>query len=96
MERKNIRILLNEPNFTQLCKMGYFTHNGSLGKSDIHITKADMKQIATGKVLVKDSGILGGDIFEIALQDIGLVLIREILRRSPVFSEMASDVEFNK
>jgi len=93
MEKNEIRILLNEPNFTQLCKTGFYTHRGEFGKTDVYITKADMKEIATGKILTKE---VDDSVIKFALSDIGLVLIREILRRSPIYSEMASDIEFNK
>ena len=40
METKEIRIVLNEMTFTNLCKSGFFTHNSpEFGKSDIHIYK---------------------------------------------------------
>ena len=52
-----------------------------------------MKEIATGKILEKEAD---GELFKFALQDIGIVLIREILRRSPIYSEMANDIDFNK
>lgn len=93
MEKNEIRILLNESNFTQLCKTGFYTHRSGFGKTDIYITKADMKEIATGKILTKE---VDDSVVKFALSDIGLFLIREILRRSPIYSEMASDIEFNK
>lgn len=94
MERKEIRILLTESSFTQLCKTGFYTNNrGPFSKTDIYITKSDMKEISTGKILEKE---VGGEIFKFTLQDIGIVSIREILKRSPIYSEIANDIDFNK
>jgi len=87
---KEIRILLNETNFTNLCKSGYFTYRSpQYGSIDIRLTKPDMKVITTGDILTKD---VGGEIFQIALQDIGLELIREIIKRSPVYSDMYYEI----
>lgn len=87
---KETRILLNETNFTNLCKSGYFTHRSELyGSSDIRLTKSDMKIITNGKILEK---YIGDEIIKIALQDIGLELIKEIIRRSPVYSDMYYEI----
>jgi hypothetical protein len=87
---KETRILLTETTFTNLCKSGYFVHRSEMGGSiDIRITKADMKVITSGKILEKD---LGDEMIKIALQDIGLELIREIVRRSPVYSDMYYEI----
>lgn len=85
-----IRILLTEATFTNLCKSGYFTHKSpQYGSVDIRLTKADMKVITSGKILTKD---IGGEVFQIALQDIGFDLIREIIRRSPMYSDMYYEI----
>jgi len=87
---KETRILLTEATFTNLCKSGYFVHRSQSGGSiDIRITKSDMKVITSGQILEKD---LGDEIIKIALQDIGLELIREIVRRSPMYSDMYYEI----
>lgn len=87
---KEIRILLNEVTFTNICKAGFLSHRGeSYGTIDIPITKNDIKQLATGKIITKD---MGDDMIKIALQDIGFYLIKEIIRRSPMYSEMYYEI----
>lgn len=87
---KETRIILTESRFTHLCKLGYFTHRSeNQTKTDVYITKSEMKEIATGKVLEKQ---VGYDIVKFALQDIGMDLVREIVRRSPIYSEMAYEL----
>ena len=87
---KETRFLLTETTFTNLCKSGYFTHRSPLyGSIDIRLTKPDMKVITKGDILEKD---LGGEVVKIALQDIGLDLIREIIRRSPMYSDMYYEI----
>lgn len=86
---KETRILLNETSFTNLCKMGYFTHNGQLGTTNITITKRDIKNLAQGEIVIKE---FSDEIIKIALQDIGFYLIKEIIKRSPIFSEVYYEI----
>lgn len=83
---KEIRILLNETSFTNICKMGYITQRrDDVGTFDVSITKADLKQISTGEVLEKE---VNGVTIKMALRDIGSELIKEIIKRSPIYSDM--------
>jgi len=83
---KETRILLTETTFTNLCKSGFISQKSPMyGSIDINITKSDMGEITKGDILTKN---VGGELFKIALQDIGLTLIREIIKRSPMYSEM--------
>lgn len=86
---KETRISLNETNFTNLCKMGYFTHNGQLGTTNITITKRDIKKLASGDIVIKE---FSDEIIKIALQDIGSYLIKEIIKRSPMFGEVYYEI----
>lgn len=86
---KETRILLNETNFTNLCKMGYFTHNSQLGTTNITITKNDIKKLASGEIVIKD---FSDEVIKIALQDIGSYLIKEIIKRSPMFGEVYYEI----
>lgn len=84
------RILLNETTFTNLCKSGFLTQKDpQYGTIDLHITSMDMKNLASGGIVTKD---INGSLFKIALQDIGLELIKEIIRRSPVYSQMYYEI----
>ena len=87
---RETRILLTEITFTNLCKSGFLTQRSPLyGTIDINITKSDMGVITRGDILTKD---IGGELFKIALQDIGLTMIREIVKRSPIYSEMYYEI----
>lgn len=88
------RILLTETTFTNLCKSGSLTHQwpkggSQYGSTNIYITKSDMKKLTSGDILEKN---FDDDIVKIALQDIGLELIREIIRRSPIYSELYYEI----
>jgi TRAP-type mannitol/chloroaromatic compound transport system substrate-binding protein len=86
---KETRILLNETTFTNLCKMGYFTHLGELGTQNVTITKTDIKRLSKGEIISKD---FSNETIKIALQDIGFELVKEIIKRSPMFSEMYYEI----
>lgn len=84
MENKEIRTVLNEVTFTNLCKMGYIR-----AKSDILFNKLDIKELISGNILEKNEN---DAIYKFMLQDIGKDNIREILKRSPVFSELSNEI----
>jgi TRAP-type mannitol/chloroaromatic compound transport system substrate-binding protein len=86
---KETRILLNELTFTNLCKMGYFSHQSGTGRTDISITKMDIRKLFAGDIVIKE---FSDEIIKITLQDIGIETIKEIVKRSPVFSEMYYDL----
>jgi hypothetical protein len=80
-----IRTLLNEVSFTHLCKKGIITHGTGYTKTDVYFTKVDMKNLASGEIVTKHEN---DQTFQYLLQDIGLELIKEIIRRSPIYGEM--------
>ena len=83
---KETRISLNETNFTNLCKRGFFPHQSAgHGRTDVYLTKADMKELMTGKIIEKN---IDEEVIKIALQDIGSDLITEIVKRSPIYSDI--------
>jgi hypothetical protein len=87
---KETRILLTETTFTNLCKSGFIPQKSDMyGSIDVNITKSDMSVITKGDILTKD---IGGELFKIALQDIGFTLIKEIIKRSPMYSEMYYEI----
>lgn len=90
MEEKEIRILLNEDSFTHLCKVGFLKHQSpELGKTDIHFYKVDIITLTKGEILTKE---VGTEIFKFALADIGLEMIREIIKRSPIYYELSTQI----
>lgn len=86
MEKKEFRIVFDEISFTNLCKMGFITHNSPvMGRTDIHITKADLRKLMTGEIIEKD---VATEKFKFALADLGIEMIKEIIRRSPIYSDI--------
>jgi hypothetical protein len=81
MENKEIRILLTEDTFSQLCKIGFVSQRDSLGKIDIHFYKNDILELCSGKIVTK----IFGEVFKFALQDLGIDMIREMVKRSPIY-----------
>jgi len=81
---KEYKITLNEFLFTNVCKFGFIIHQSDLGRIEIPITKRDIKAIATGELLKKSTS----DNYEIILQDIGFELTKEIIKRSPMYSDL--------
>lgn len=90
MERKEIRTTLTESSFTGLCKNGYVKHQSTLsGAYDIRFTKNDMKHLCQGDIIEK---VTDDSILKFAIQDIGKDLIREIVKRSPIYSELSQEI----
>ena len=50
---------------------------------DIHFYKVDILQLVKGEIVTKE---MGNETFKFALQDLGTEIIREIGKRSPIFS----------
>jgi hypothetical protein len=90
MSKKEIRTVVNEQLFTNFCKSGFIKHKSDIsGPQDIRFSKIDMKNLATGQILEKETDDV---IYKFALQDIGKDLIREIVKRSPIYSELAEEI----
>ena len=90
MEKREIRTSLNEAMFTNICKHGFIRHQSTLsGTYDIRFTRVDMKQLCLGEILEKQTD---DAILKFALQDLGLEMIREIVKRSPIYSELAQEI----
>lgn len=81
-----VRTSLNEESFTNICKFGYITKQiPQEGTRDIRFTNSDIKELSTGNILTKEEGDVK---FLFLLQDIGSELIREIIKRSPIYSNV--------
>lgn len=78
---KENRIVVTETMFTNICKNGSFMRMG--------FTKAEIKTISTGQILEKEKE---DELFKFALQDIGKDTIIEILKRSPIYSDLAYEL----
>lgn len=87
---KEIRILLTEDSFTNLCKIGFIKHQTpELGRFDIQFYKLDITDLAKGKIVTKQ---FGNEVIKFMLQDIGLETIREIIKRSPIYYELSNQI----
>lgn len=86
MENNNeFRIMLNENTFTNLCKYGFVIHTSKEnGRVELNITRNDIHKLYKGEIIEKRIGF----VYKIALQDIGKGYIKEIIKRSPVYSQL--------
>jgi hypothetical protein len=90
MEKREIRTSLNESMFTNICKHGFIRHQSTLsGTYDISFTRIDIKHLCKGEVLEKQTD---DAVLKFGLQDIGSDLIREIVKRSPIYSELSQEI----
>jgi hypothetical protein len=90
MEKKEIRASLNEAHFTNICKHGFIKHQSTLtGTYDIRFTKSDMKKLSEGEILEKEAD---DATLKFSLQDLGSETIREIVKRSPIYSDLAQEI----
>jgi hypothetical protein len=87
---KENRILLTEPMFINLCKKGYYTAVENNSKNDLYFTKEDIKLLTNGKVVTKEASYEQTN-WLFMLQDIGNDMINEILKRSPIYSEISAN-----
>ena len=86
------KILLNETTFTNLCKSGYLSFQGKFGKNDVYFTKLDLKELSQGNIVTKE---YTDEVVKVALQDIGAELIKEIIKRSPIYGDMYYEIQYN-
>ena len=88
---KEIRILLNYPMFTNLCKMGFYNEENISERIQLYFTKEDIRLLINGKVVEKESSYTNTN-YMFMLQDIGFENINEILKRSPIFSDLVGNL----
>jgi hypothetical protein len=82
------RILLNDVTFTSLVKKGYVIYDSK----EITLTSREVASLCQGKIVEKQEMEWTGPVdYKIALADIGFDMINEILKRSPIFSELAGN-----
>ncbi len=87
---KEIRNSLNEVAFTNICKHGFIKHQSSLsGSYDVKFNKNDIIELCSGSIVEKETD---DAILKFALQDLGLDIIREVVRRSPIYSDLAQNI----
>lgn len=87
---KEIKISLNEPNFTSICKAGFITYIPTSGtKLEITLTSQDIRDFIKGEIIKKE--VLDYN-FLIKVEGIDQLTLREIILRSPVFSHIAQEI----
>ena len=86
MEEK--RISLSEALFTNICKMGFIKD----GNFQLDFTSNEIKTLCRGEILEKIYNDWSGNIiYKILLKDIGFEMINEILKRSPIYADLAGN-----
>lgn len=87
----NIKIELDEYNFTHVCKTGYISYGHGYDRVELRLTSRDMITLSNSESVIKESN-MDLDIFEISLVNIEKDVIREIIKRSPIFSQLYYDI----
>jgi hypothetical protein len=86
---KEIKITLREVDFINVCKTGTIIYNTVYNKIIVYISKIEMKKLALGELLEKE---VEGEVFNIKISDIDIDMVKEILRRSPIFSDLFYEI----
>lgn len=86
---KKINISLSQPQFTQLCKAGFLTAQEKTGRIDIIFSSSDILALCKGSVIEKN-GL--DEIYKFGIINIDSYEIREIVKRSPMFSGIAESI----
>jgi len=82
------RILLNDVMFTSLAKKGFLMD----GNVQLQLTTRELALLCQGKILEKQHVEWAGTVeYRIAMQDIGFDMINEILKRSPIYADLAGN-----
>jgi hypothetical protein len=85
---KETRIVLNEKTFTNIIKYGFVKYDSSKsGRNDITFNKLDIKSLCLGEIVEKtmDDGVV-----KFVLEEMDPDYVIEIVKRSPIFSEIAN------
>ena len=83
---ESLKIILAEPQFTQLCKLGFVTRKDeNLNLTDIYFNRVDIKNLVDGKIVSKD---YNGVEIEFVVSRIEREQLIEIVKRSPIFYEL--------
>lgn len=83
------RTSLGEKLFTKICKTGSLLHGSGYTGTEIRFTKIDILTLSKGEILEKNEN---GKIFKYALEDFGIDLVKEIVKRSPIYSELYYEI----
>lgn len=87
---KKVKTVLNETSFTNLCKIGYIPIASEIGKSDIYFNKSDIKTLIYGGDILEK--VQDNRVFLFIMENLDIEYIREILKRSPIYSDIAQEI----
>ncbi len=89
-DKKEIKILLTESSFSQVVKMGRIIYSiGESSQIEITLTSMDVREICAGKILMKK---VDEQVIQIAITQIPKETIREILKRTPLYSSISEEI----
>lgn len=80
-----IKIILDEFKFTNFCKLGFLQYKNGNSMNEIPLTKLDIKNLFKEDKLEKD---YCGDKITFIISNINKELLKEIIKRSPLFSDL--------
>lgn len=88
---EDIKIVLNEGAFTSVCKNGSIDFGRGYDKSVLNISRLDMIKVALGEeISVK---VFDKPLFKISLEGVQNETIKEIIKRSPIYSDIYYELE---
>ena len=83
------RIVVTETMFTGICKRGFIQVDTD---TQVSFTSREIAHLCQGRILDKDVVSWTENMnFKFALQDIGIEMIDDILKRSPLFGDLAGN-----
>lgn len=85
-ESKKIKVPLTQPQFTQVCKAGFLSTQEKNGRADITFSSNDILTLCRGSFIEKQ-GL--DETYKFGIMNISSYEIREIVKRSPMFSGIA-------
>lgn len=88
---EEIIVSLNEPNFTFLCKNGHLVYGSGYDKKLIDISRMDMISLSKGEEIIKELFDINKK-FTINIQGVESDMIKEIIRRSPIYSQIYYEI----
>ena len=88
-EHNEIRTVLTEDKFSQICKMGFIRQPSEFGVDNIYFYKKDILDLSKGEIVTK---ITTGKVLKFMLVNLDIETIREIVKRSPVFYELSNEI----
>jgi hypothetical protein len=92
MDEKEIKIVLTEANFSQAVKVGRIIYilNQQGQKLELPLTSMDVRELCKGKILMRK---VDEYFVQVVLATIDKEMIREILRRTPLYSSLAEEIQ---